>query len=86
MKQYARVNETFPQETTADQFFSEEQWESYRKLGETIGAKLSQAVLAGTPGTPSQALAQLLKLRTTAQRIFRIEPVSPAPSNQPLRT
>ena len=27
----------FPQETTADQFFDEAQWESYRKLGLVIG-------------------------------------------------
>lgn len=30
---YAAQNPTFPQETTADQFFDEAQWESYRKLG-----------------------------------------------------
>jgi hypothetical protein len=30
----------FPQEPTLDQFFSESQWESYRKLGELIGEKV----------------------------------------------
>jgi hypothetical protein len=30
---YARKSETFPHETTADQFFSESQFESYRRLG-----------------------------------------------------
>jgi hypothetical protein len=30
---YARLNATFPHETTADQFFSESQFESYRALG-----------------------------------------------------
>jgi hypothetical protein len=31
--QYARVNPTFPHQSTADQFFSESQFESYRALG-----------------------------------------------------
>jgi hypothetical protein len=33
---YAKEHPTFPQETTADQFFDEAQWESYRKLGQHI--------------------------------------------------
>lgn len=32
--QYARRNESFPHETTLDQFYDEAQWESYRRLGE----------------------------------------------------
>lgn len=35
--QYACVSATFPQETTADQFFNEAQWESYRRLAQCIG-------------------------------------------------
>jgi hypothetical protein len=31
---YANISPTFPHETTGDQFFSESQFESYRKLGE----------------------------------------------------
>lgn len=34
---YRRKNPSFPDETTADQFFDESQFESYRKLGELIG-------------------------------------------------
>jgi len=41
--QYAAAHQTFPQEPTADQFFNEAQWESYRRLGEHIGF----ALLAG---------------------------------------
>lgn len=33
IRDYARRNETFPHETTGDQFFSEEQFEVYRALG-----------------------------------------------------
>jgi hypothetical protein len=39
--QYAANHPRFPQEPTSDQFFDEAQWESYRKLGEHIGAQLS---------------------------------------------
>jgi hypothetical protein len=34
---YRLRNRSFPHEMTADQFFDEAQWESYRKLGEHIG-------------------------------------------------
>jgi hypothetical protein len=33
IRDYARRNDTFPHETTGDQFFSEEQFEVYRALG-----------------------------------------------------
>ena len=33
MRSYANANETFPHESTADQFFTESQFESYRSLG-----------------------------------------------------
>jgi hypothetical protein len=38
---YRSQNPTFPQEPTAQQFFDEAQWESYRKLGQLIGENLS---------------------------------------------
>lgn len=41
---YRRQHPTFPDETTADQFFTEEQFESYRKLGELIGEKFCEVV------------------------------------------
>ena len=34
---YARCNPDFPHESTADQFFDDEQFESYRALGEHLG-------------------------------------------------
>ncbi len=37
---YRRKNARFPDETTADQFFNEDQFESYRKLGELVGENL----------------------------------------------
>jgi hypothetical protein len=38
--QYAAENPTFPNESVADQFFDEPQWETYRRLGEHIGTLL----------------------------------------------
>ena len=37
---YARQSTSFPHETTADQFFSETQFESYRALGQFIAASI----------------------------------------------
>lgn len=37
---YQLENPDFPNESTLDQFFDEPQWESYRKLGESIGETL----------------------------------------------
>lgn len=34
----------FPHQSTADQFFDEAQWESYRKLGETTATELKAAI------------------------------------------
>ena len=37
---YHASHPAFPQQTTADQFFDEAQWESYRRLGQHIATKL----------------------------------------------
>jgi len=37
---YHATNPDFPQQTTADQFFDEAQWESYRKLGRLIAERI----------------------------------------------
>jgi hypothetical protein len=34
--EYAAQHKTFPHETTADQFFDESQFESYRRLGQHV--------------------------------------------------
>ena len=46
VQQYARMSDTFPHESTADQFFSESQFESYRALGEFIVSKLVEGPLS----------------------------------------
>ena len=37
---YHAGNSDFPQQTTADQFFDEAQWESYRELGRLVGDRV----------------------------------------------
>lgn len=41
--QYHSQHTDFPQESTADQFFDDAQWESYRKMGVLIGGQLFPA-------------------------------------------
>jgi hypothetical protein len=40
VREYHSCHHDFPHETTADQFFDEAQWESYRRLGKHIGEKV----------------------------------------------
>jgi hypothetical protein len=46
---YHAEHPAFPHESTADQWFDEAQWESYRKLGEHIGTKLLESNDANGP-------------------------------------
>lgn len=45
VRQYAVEHASFPQEPTADQFFDEAQWESYRSLGQHLGGKIFDPVI-----------------------------------------
>jgi hypothetical protein len=46
--EYRSRSPTFPHETTADQFFTEEQYEAYRALGYHIGYRLTKGRYWGT--------------------------------------
>jgi hypothetical protein len=50
VRRYHSEHPSFPQETTAEQFFDEAQWESYRKLGEHIAEKIFSVPGANTSG------------------------------------
>ncbi|SDP69489.1 Patatin-like phospholipase [Rhodoferax sp. OV413] len=56
LRQYQATHLPFPQEPTADQFFDDQQWESYRQLGQHAG----QTLLEGGVGLPGlvQALGK----------------------------
>lgn len=56
---YQRRQPAFPQQTTGDQYFDEEQWEAYRRLGELSGERLfPEARASGMTGwLPSDEMA-----------------------------
>lgn len=66
---YAAEDDTFPHQTTADQWFTESQFESYRALGEFQAASLlarAQGPLWAVLGCPANHLAQAQQeLRST---------------------
>lgn len=61
VEHYAQTHPAFPQETTADQFFDEAQWESYRALGQALSARLlAQDVWGSVSARLAPRQAQLL--------------------------
>lgn len=65
---YAERRPPFPQQSTAQQFFSEEQWESYCHLGTKLGAFLDQTTLAALPALMPDADVTTLKTGALAPR------------------
>jgi Patatin-like phospholipase len=55
--QYRSIHPNFPHETTADQFFTEDQFESYRRLGQHI---VRHAMRGIPPGTYPDEIAEKL--------------------------
>jgi len=55
--QYRSIHPTFPQESTADQFFSEDQFESYRRLGQHV---VQHALRNTRPGGDPVEIAEKL--------------------------
>jgi hypothetical protein len=58
---YQRQHPDFPHQTTADQWFAESQFESYRRLGEHAVEQLFEpveTVVSQIPSVPSQSLAR----------------------------
>lgn len=58
---YAAEHETFPHESTADQWFAESQFESYRKLGEHIALTTFAGIGSAPAAMNDEALAVALK-------------------------
>lgn len=63
VRQYKSSHPEFPHESTGDQFYGEDQFESYRHLGRDIGREVF-ASLAGQP-TLATAIASLASTKTT---------------------
>ena len=62
--QYKSSHPTFPHETTGDQFYGEDQFESYRHLGRAVAREVFGAV-KGEPSLVSAAM----KIRATNKQI-----------------
>ena len=45
-ERYAKRHDDFPQQTTGDQFFDEEQWEAYHQLGLQAGKAITRNMLS----------------------------------------
>ena len=70
---YATNHPSFPHDTTADQSFDEEQFESYRKLGQHIGDELFGAIRDAAESTHASFsaaafVAQVAAMATTPRR------------------
>ncbi len=57
VRNYADRHGAFPQESTANQFFKDDQWESYRALGECAGAWVFRAAEEAAPDVTLKSLA-----------------------------
>jgi hypothetical protein len=68
---YAMTHETFPHESTVDQWFSESQFESYRKLGSYVVDTICQNPLVGNP---PRALKDKLLLKFLQQALQQSQP------------
>jgi hypothetical protein len=58
VRNYAIGKSDFPQQSTLEQFFDEAQWESYRKLGESLGERL----IGPDGATANETLDALLRV------------------------
>jgi len=77
---YAKTNETFPHQSTADQFFSESQLESYRKLGEYAVNQICKI----DPVDEKEARVRRAEINTVAEFINEVEEyVNPTPAMMP---
>lgn len=69
--QYRSVHPSFPHETTADQFFSEDQFESYRRLGQHIVRHSLRGIQPGDhPVAIAEKLADVLTPTECASEVF----------------
>lgn len=86
---YRKANKDFPHQSTADQWFDETQFESYRSLGYRIGMRVFAAPPASGPddGEPRHSipdLAEALQRRWGGKEgVTEAVPVIPTPAKEP---
>src|SRR5262249_21155752 len=78
---YAKVFTTFPHESTADQWFSESQFESYRMLGEhSMRQILQQPIKPAEPGASPKPIDPIAQLVEQAQTYLKSVSLSTTPA------
>ena len=83
IKEYRQRNPSFPHESTADQFFSEEQFECYRSLGQHVAESMIKE--AFTQLSPSQSELQFSSLKNWMEMdINESEAMAPPPPSRTL--
>ncbi len=83
---YARAHETFPHETTTDQWFTESQFESYRSLGAEITDRVLRTEIDIPPRRQNITLAELVAaLPETTWAAQQAQSRFSGPLNQPTR-
>ena len=68
IRQYRSVNPLFPHQSTADQFFSEGQFEAYRSLGQHIG---EQVLVAGKAPLKDEGKMSFAKLEQWFEALYK---------------
>lgn len=67
IRQYRDAHPSFPHESTADQWFDEDQFEAYRHLGQSIAEELCRNWLAGDAEAPAQERIAAIRERIRAE-------------------
>lgn len=80
--QYKACHPTFPHESTANQFYGEDQFESYRRLGAAV-ARRALEHLGGAPDFPALASAALASLNAPKPRPLEVAAHREAFSTRP---
>ena len=75
--QYAKTHETFPHESTADQFFNESQFESYRHLGSFILKTIEEEAAMKDHETPYDVFLNAARLVWEHSSLNRDDAASP---------
>jgi len=66
---YYRQHQTFPHESTADQWFDEYQFESYRALGEFIGCHAADEINAAIEQTLARGKTREVQVEASPERV-----------------
>jgi len=68
LKAYRNQNPSFPHDSTAQQLYSEAQWEAYRALGDHVGADLFAPHFFASGQAPDELVAWADSLYQTLSR------------------